>query len=75
MRENSGKLDTASNMVWNGGSSTTPSVQGISSNTNTFFDKTPGLLKVLDKVGEIHPFAGSQYSRTLVRLSCSPVVL
>ncbi|TFK85020.1 hypothetical protein K466DRAFT_647032 [Polyporus arcularius HHB13444] len=50
--------DSASKMVSNNESPTTPTIQGISNNTNTFFDKTPGLLKVLDKVGQIHPFAG-----------------
>ncbi|KAI0737618.1 hypothetical protein C8Q80DRAFT_1212220 [Daedaleopsis nitida] len=56
MRENREKLDGASKALWNANSPST-SVQGISNNTTTFFDKTPALLKTLEKVGEIHPFA------------------
>ena len=64
MREGLDALDTASNVAWNnsGGSS---GVQGVAHSANTFLDKTPLLIKALDRVVRMHPFAGGEQSDCL----------
>lgn len=58
MRENSERMNGASDVMLNSNDLPSSSVQGIASNTNDFFDSTPQLLKALEKVGQLHPFAG-----------------
>ena len=56
-------LDSATRLMFSptgtGSPGSSPnSVEGVANNTNTFFEKTASLMKALEHVGQIHPFAG-----------------
>ena len=61
MHTGASALDSATRLMFSpntNGTSSTNSVDGVANNTNTFFDKTASLMKALEHVGQIHPFAG-----------------
>ena len=60
MRSGATVMDSATKLVFGHAHSSPNSVDGIASGTNAFFDKTASLMKALEHVGQVHPFAAGK---------------
>ena len=75
MRGGASVLDSATKLMFSPNCTSPGSpngVEGVANNTNTFFDKTASLMKALEHVGQLHPFAGGIVVVLLwTRVECS----